>query len=253
MRVLASGLLLLTATVALGGGGSSCVPYDYNGQSQWGGLCATGTAQSPIAVATTTQKSLELLEFHYSRLTAGVQNTSNNIQVNLPSTTNQYLLVAGRTRYPLLQFHFHFPSEHTVSGTAYAGELHLVHNDPGTGNPTVVAVFIETSGTDNDGLAPIITAASGLACTSPQAAAAIDASLLLPDSTWGYLTYNGSLTTPDCTGPVRWIILGNTITASQAQIDALKILPDNARDPQPLNGRTVYVQNYNPKVTKPKN
>lgn len=30
--------------------------------------------------------------------------------------------------YPMIQFHFHFPSEHTVDGYQYAGEMHLVHH-----------------------------------------------------------------------------------------------------------------------------
>jgi len=30
--------------------------------------------------------------------------------------------------FPMIQFHFHFPSEHTVDGYQYAGEMHLVHH-----------------------------------------------------------------------------------------------------------------------------
>lgn len=49
--------------------------------------------------------------------------------------------------YSLLQFHFHFPSEHTVDGYQYAGEMHLVHGPDATGFvPTLMTNVTRGSG-----------------------------------------------------------------------------------------------------------
>jgi carbonic anhydrase len=57
----------------------------------------------------------------------------------------------------------------------------------------------------------------------------------------GYYTYDGSLTTPPCSEGVRWIVLKNPITVSQAQVEQHRALfGDTARPVQLLQGRTVY-------------
>ena len=52
------------------------------------------------------------------------------LQVNLPPDSE---LMVGNEGYQLLQFHFHTPSEHTVSGQHTAMEAHLVHRNKTTG------------------------------------------------------------------------------------------------------------------------
>ena len=45
----------------------------------------------------------------------------------------------------VLQFHFHFPSEHAIDGSLYAGELHIVHQkvgSKGTDDLLVVGVML---------------------------------------------------------------------------------------------------------------
>jgi len=45
---------------------------------------------------------------------------------------------------------------------------------------------------------------------------------------------------PPCTEGVRWIVLKTPVEVSQAQIQAFaKLFPNDARPPQPLNGRVV--------------
>ena len=56
------------------------------------------------------------------------------------------------TEYRLLQFHFHWPSEHTVDGKQYLMELHLVHQNE-HGGLAVVGVLLER-GEYNRGLEP---------------------------------------------------------------------------------------------------
>ena len=62
-----------------------------------------------------------------------------------------------------------------------------------------------------------------------------------------YSTYDGGLTTPGCFEVVKWINFMTPLEVSSAQLDQFrtlmdgkgKIIYDNFRTPQPLNGRTV--------------
>eukprot|EP00666_Eupelagonemidae_sp_cell4sb_P015418 gene15418-19021_t len=52
--------------------------------------------------------------------------------------------------YEALQFHFHFPSEHTVDGVSYDGELHIVHRRVGTsGLDDLLVVGVMLDATDD--------------------------------------------------------------------------------------------------------
>eukprot|EP00666_Eupelagonemidae_sp_cell4sb_P002317 gene2317-9657_t len=52
--------------------------------------------------------------------------------------------------YDALQFHFHFPSEHTIDGEHFAGELHIVHRRQGTsGLDDLLVVGVMLDDTDD--------------------------------------------------------------------------------------------------------
>jgi carbonic anhydrase len=55
-----------------------------------------------------------------------IVNNGHTIQVD---TVGSGVLVIGRDRYVLQQFHFHIPSEHTVDGRPYPLEAHFVQQD----------------------------------------------------------------------------------------------------------------------------
>ena len=65
----------------------------------------------------------------------------------------------------------------------------------------------------------------------------------LYDSGAGFWEWTGSLTTPPCSGNVRWLLQKGTSGVSAAQCEAFREhvggYPGNARPTQPLNGRTV--------------
>ena len=69
-----------------------------------------------------------------------VTNNGHTIRVNYPLGNGNALLAEGR-RYELVQFHFHHPSEETLSGRPYDMEAHLMYQTS-AGQVAGVTVFI---------------------------------------------------------------------------------------------------------------
>lgn len=226
--------------------GSQCPPaWSYEKQHSWGGACATGKMQSPIAVAVVDEKaatlSLPPLLFHYIPFIGRVLNTSRTLEVVIPAEAAESVDRA-RSSYVLREFHFHFPAEHKHGTVTHSGELHFVHQDKVTKRYFVVAVWIE-AGKANPALDPIVGLARDLkGCQTSTASTKIDPAKILPDP-FSYATYNGSLTTPPCTEGVTVVILDNVITASKEQIAVLSRGEKNARDVQPRGGRLIHRRN----------
>lgn len=157
------------------------------------------------------------------------------VRADVPQGAAQLLLKG--TRWNLVQFHWHTPSEHQVEGRHTALEMHLVHSRA-DGAVLVIGVFIER-GRRNRALGPIFRA---LPEASGETREVADVRLreLLPERRQSF-RYSGSLTTPPFTEPVRWVVLADPIEASPPQIRSFReIFPEeNSREAQPLNGRRV--------------
>ncbi|MEU7476223.1 carbonic anhydrase family protein [Lentzea sp. NPDC042327] len=145
-----------------------------------------------------------------------------------------HVTVAG-TRYDLVQFHFHTPSEHQFSGRRYPLEMHLVHRSA-EGRLLVVGVPLRAGGRS-----AVDTVLSALSpeCGEPVDIAPIDLNRLLPAS-HHTLHYTGSLTTAPFTEGVEWYLTAEQ-TVSAASIARFQALfpAGDARPVQPLNGRTL--------------
>ncbi|XP_077507563.1 carbonic anhydrase-like [Amblyomma americanum] len=72
--------------------------------------------------------------------------------------------------------------------------------------------------------------------------------LMPPAGRAEFFTYRGSLTTPPCTEPVRWIVFSRPAFVSETLVQRLRglegrrqgsSLSDNFRPPQRLNGRKI--------------
>ena len=214
-----------------------------NGPDLWGQLspayklCCAGIHQSPIDIVNPTPAKLSAITFNYQSISLNIRNTGNTIEVAYPE--GSWIEVDG-TKYHLLQFHFHAPSEHRVAGNLYDMEMHLVHKSE-EGTLAVIGVLIDV-GRINTAFASFwhyLPSASG---ESKQIKEIIlNASNLLPSTKHTY-RYTGSLTTPPCSEGVKWFVLTTPVEMSQSQIAAFKtILFGNNRPVQPLNDRELLV------------
>ncbi len=242
-------VLLLVATGCThtdDGGGHSGPEWSYQGTTgpaHWGDLAESfrlareGTRQSPIDLSTTAGADSSALSFHYQPFPLSMLNNGHTIQVNCGS--GGWIELADE-RYELAQFHFHSPSEHTVNGSAFPMEIHLVHKNA-AGQLAVVGLLV-AEGASNSVLDVVwshIPAQAG--ATQAVEGQSFDATELLPDDRQRN-SYAGSLTTPPCSEGVQWSVVRAPIELSAEQIAAFrKIYHGNARPTQPLNDRPVHV------------
>lgn len=217
----------------------------HGGPSDWGtldpayGACSVGKEQSPVDLNSAIPAMVGDLDIRWRPVALDIVNNGHTIQCN---TANGGSLVVDGTEYQLLQFHFHHPSEHTVSGMARAMEVHFVHKSA-EGNLAVIGVFFQ-QGAHNTTLAPIWDAMPKTAGGHVSKADMITPANFLParDVTWRYA---GSLTTPPCSEIVSWIVYQDPIEASAEQIKAFAdLFPMNARPVQSLNRRKLLVDYF---------
>ena len=233
---------LALSLIALGsaGAGETTHHWAYSGPSgpaHWNGVCVAGKSQSPIDIRaeSATHKKLPPLVFSYRRTALHIIDNGHSIQVDVDKGST---VAAGGVRFPLVQFHFHKPSEEAIDGRHSAMVVHLVHRDA-EGNLAVVAVLLR-SGSTNSLVSTLwrnLPKQKGREESPP--GVQIDPSQLLPANR-SYFTYVGSLTTPPCTEGVRWFVLKSPVSLSAAEIGTFENLyPANARPLQPLNGRQI--------------
>ncbi len=204
--------------------------------------CGLGESQSPIDIAGQEDgDDLEEIEFHYEPTPLVVKNNGHTIEVEYESGSS---VTIDNDTYNLLQFHFHTPSEHEVSGNSFPMEMHLVHAGSVGDNVelAVVGLLIDLGSEDNatlQGIWDVMPDEEGVVHVD---GATIDATDLLPDFDDNkYFAYSGSLTTPPCTEGVRWMVMKQEIDASLAQVSRFQEIFDmNARPTQPLFGRPVF-------------
>jgi len=221
------------------------VHWGYEGEgapAHWGSLkpeyatCGSGLYQSPIDINKTIAASLDKIDFSYKDSPLRIINNGHSIQVNYEPGSSA--TIDGET-YELLQFHFHAPSEHTVKGTFYDMEMHLVHKNS-KDELAVIGVMLKKGKPNNiiqvlwDNIPAEVNQENTVSGISVNAAG------LLP-SDRGYYHYFGSLTTPPCTEGVNWSVLKTPIEVSEEQIAKFRTVMgvDNNRPVLPVNKRFV--------------
>ncbi|MBI2922077.1 MAG: carbonic anhydrase family protein [Planctomycetes bacterium] len=226
-----------------GGSSHADVHWSYDGDTgpgHWGtlkeewALCGSGRQQSPIDITETASQDLANIVFHYTATAGEIVNNGHTVQIDFPP--GNWIEISG-TRFELLQFHFHSPSEHTIAGKEAAAEVHLVHKSAG-GELAVVGVLLQ-SGAAHPGYGKVLAQMPSAAGPAVALAAPLNPADLLPADPRTY-RYTGSLTTPPGTEGVRWNLMTEAVELSPAQLGTFQALyPNNRRPVQGLDGREV--------------
>ena len=192
--------------------------------------------QSPIDIRTVVEDpGLGPLDLNLVEAPFVLRNTGYTVQADPQFGSS--LTLDGR-QYPLLQFHFHTLSEHTVGGIHGAMELHIVFGSSKE-NLAVIGVLYRI-GRPNPFLQTLIDAGlPEMFRSAPVTVSKLHIARALTD-TRQYFTYAGSLTTPGCDPTVKWIVLKRWSEMSPEQFEAFrKILGNDFRPIQKQNNRVV--------------
>lgn len=196
--------------------------------------CGSGMAQSPIDLSGFAEQDLANIVFQYQPSMATIWNNGHTVEVK-PEDGGYIEL--DTVQYPLVQFHFHAPSEHTVGGVPAAAELHLVH-EPIGGRRVVVGVLIQP-GAENPAFETLWGLLPPVETEEPSAETELMAADMLP-AVQTTFRYPGSLTTPPCTENVAWNVMTTPIEMSEAQLATLMdIIEGNNRPIQAMGDRQL--------------
>uniref|UniRef100_A0A0D9XEF7 Carbonic anhydrase n=1 Tax=Leersia perrieri TaxID=77586 RepID=A0A0D9XEF7_9ORYZ len=212
-------------------------------QKEWA-ICGDGKRQSPIDInKVEPQKSKTPLMLTYKPGAATMQNRGHDFMLKWKDG-NGKLTIEGK-EYTLQQVHWHEPSEHTINGTRFEAEMHMVHEDPSKARAVLSVLFSTKAGLPSKLLTemgPYFKNLAGKENGEEQVKQPVDPTTWL-DKTSGYYRYDGSLTTPPCTEGVIWTIMSKIADASKEQIDVFKSVTKrvepNARPAQKLYDRIV--------------
>ena len=213
------------------------------GPLHWGKLdpaykaCSAGHEQSPIDIrGAHLNAALPPIEFHYIAGTVKMVNNGHTVEVQVKPGS---YIMAGNTRYDLVQFHFHHPSEEAVKGKLSDMVIHLVHKGA-DGKLAVVAVRLnQDPGFANAQLATLWDQLPVKVGDTTTTTEMVNPGGLLPVDR-GYWTYMGSLTIPPCTENVRWIVFEQELSISRDQLRRFAaIFRMNSRPLQDTHGRRI--------------
>jgi len=259
-----------------------------SGYTEYGPYCwstysstCSSTSQSPInidnAIATAPGK-FESLSFKTSQscTSAAIFNSGTAWKVSFENSCSNFFGTHFQGKeYHLENLVFHSPSEHTIGGARFDGELQLVHQTTSHEYLIVSVLFKSSSqeesannflnfiwgeGTDpSTGITNNKTANFTTIGDDQQMVTLsrnIDPYKEVIPSKPTYYAYKGSLTYPPCTENVWWAIMAQPLLMSSSQVSLFreglsKVNNDttnidsygkyaNSRPPQPKNGRSIY-------------
>ncbi len=219
---------------------------------------ASLTWQSPVALRTpqvTLDPDLPALKVDYpqevdlriryvrrgSDDSSGCRHPGREDTVEAAVPTGAAAVYLGGTRYELRQFHFHTPSEHLLDGRRFPVEQHFVHVGP-DGGLLVLALFLTGGGSGNTLQDRALAQLPGK-CDSEKHLKRAYLAASLPENLTTF-RYEGSLTTSPYTEAISWLVLRQDRRMLTENLDRFRRLfpGSNARDLQPLHGRTVRLR-----------
>lgn len=188
-------------------------------------------------------------------LSLSCNHSASSVEEEIPSINFK-----GK-KFQFAEIHFHWDmnddqgSEHTIAGKAWPIEAHIVHYNveysnlsDAIGKPEgllVLGMLYDFTEEDCQSIKPIIDRIPDVVEKDSRTTLqdnVVLKSILPPDGTDCFYTYDGSLTTPTCAEGVTWIVFVHTSKFSRNQLTELQKLSggeDKKRDTQQLNARTV--------------
>ncbi|XP_073821384.1 carbonic anhydrase 7-like [Musca autumnalis] len=172
-------------------------------------------------------------------------------------------------RFEAMSVHFHWGSrtskgaEHVINGRRYDAEMHIVHKNvkydtiaEATAHKDGLAVLgiMINIGRNIDRIYPALDNIFNMVpdVTKYQSTAPLSLRITLSHflgdlNTNEFFTYQGSLTTPDCSEAVTWTVFPQPLYITLEQMQKLwsvrdingEVMIDNYRPVQPTNGRVV--------------
>jgi carbonic anhydrase len=218
--------------------GPYCWPTSFNTSPDTCG----GLSQSPINIVhAAASNKLEALKFSTSAVCSTVSFANN--EHTLEATTELCPLLNAEfngTEYELQQLHLRSPSEHTIGGASFDGELQMVHKSKTTGKTMVVGVLLNSPSSGkgaNHGNNAFIDRFLGLGINPTTGVANPETAefntteeteisfaenfnpytAVLPGNP-AFYSYSGSLTMPPCTEAVDWVIFASPVSVSSSQM-----------------------------------
>jgi carbonic anhydrase len=210
---------------------------EHNGVAYLLAEASERTSQSPInIVSSRTVAGKHEVKFNYKASNEHVDNLGHTVKVTYDAGSS---LEYDGTRYDLVQFHFHTPSEHLLDGVTYPMEMHLVHAEHDHPEHLLVVGVLFKEGQGHPLLDRLVADVPAHAGEHADKDAQLDASSILARGD-GYYHYDGSLTTPPYSETVTWLVLDQPHQAAAEQIEALnRIEGNNARHIQEQRARLV--------------
>ncbi len=153
--------------------------------------------------------------------------------------------------YTVAGFHFHHRNEHVVDGTPVF-EIHIKTTDQYGGTAVFGALWKIDDGVADD---PTLVAAYRSLSAPPGSVEAVDlGSVLWRFGHESFYSYVGSLTTPPCTGNIRWFVLQAPIRTPSGIVNRLRAalrsngMPENnVRGVKPLAQPAPTIYRVTPK------
>jgi carbonic anhydrase len=231
----------LLAAIFLAGCAHAPTHWSYDHPERWEGTCSTGKHQSPIDFPLALYTPLGSRRPRVAESGIPIDWKQGSVAVTTTEHTVAFSAPPGSRLdgLELKQFHYHEPSEHTLSGQHVELELHFVHVDDRGRPAAVVAVLLigvaEQAASIEPSYASIIRALKSGAKVIPD----LDLMTILGSAAY-VVSYDGSLTTPPCTEGIRWHVFYGTIGGMQLwQLNQVLPHHHNARPTQPLHDRRI--------------
>ncbi|XP_078602377.1 carbonic anhydrase-related protein 10-like isoform X2 [Branchiostoma floridae x Branchiostoma japonicum] len=239
-------------------------------------MCKDGKMQSPINFrANQILYDPNLIPINFDsdtdKMNGTLLNTGHDLTFQVDDR-NRVNLTGGPLSYlyRLQELRLHYGSidsqgsEHSVDGYSFPGELQLLFYNydlygdlaeatKGTSGLAIISLFIQIGNSTNPELDKLLWSDRLQNVTYKGSAARVEDFNLtnLFPTTPHYMTYQGSLTSPDCAETVTWIVMNKPVYISRKKMNQLRNLwqntmgqketplADNFRPTSNLNSRTI--------------